>query len=137
MYRSYSDMCSKCKTFEERLRYLQLKARVGQDTFGHLRYLNQRFYQTKEWKSRKQEIIIRDHGCDLGVEGYDIFDRIYIHHINPIDSEDLIEFNPYKLLHPENLICCRDSTHQAIHYGNDLSIMIIPIERKPGDTKLW
>lgn len=130
-------MCKQCKTFDDRLKYLQLKARVGQDTFSHLRYLNQRFYQTQEWKSKKQEIIIRDCGCDLGVEGHDIFDRIYIHHINPITPEDLIEFNSEKLLNSENLICCRDSTHRAIHYGDDLVRTSVLAERKPGDTKLW
>lgn len=136
MIRSYSELVS-LQTFDERLKYLQMHAKVGEDTFGHLRYLNQKFYRTPEWKRRKREIIIRDNGCDLGLDGYDIYGRIYIHHINPIIVDDLTNYNLDKLLSPENLICCRFETHQSIHYGIEVLEPTGFIERKPGDTTLW
>lgn len=129
-------MC-RLKTFEERFEYLKCSGSVGQDTFGHARYLNQKFYHSKEWLDRKRDIIVRDYGCDLGLEGYEIVGSILVHHINPIIEEDLINRNLEKLLHPENLVCVKLSTHQAIHYSDISLLPILPIERKPGDTKLW
>lgn len=129
-------MC-RLKTFEERFEYLKCQGSVGQDTFGHARYLNQKFYHSKEWLDRKRDIIIRDYGCDLGLKGYEIVGSILIHHINPIIDEDLINRNLEKLLHPENLVCVKPNTHQAIHYSDISLLPILPIERKPGDTKLW
>lgn len=136
MIRSYSELVS-LSTFEERLKYLQMHAKVGEDTFGHRRYLNQNFYRTPEWKRKKREIIIRDNGCDLGLDGYDIYGRIYIHHIDPIIVDDLTNYNLDKLLNSENLICCKFETHQSIHYGIEVLGPTGFIERKPGDTTLW
>lgn len=136
MIRSYSELC-KLKTFEERLEYLQMHARVGEGTFGSLRYLNQNFYRSPEWRRRKREIIIRDNGCDLGLEGYDIYGRIYIHHINPISSNNLKNYDPDILLSSENLICCKFETHQSIHYGNEILTPSVFVERRPGDTTPW
>lgn len=134
--RSYSELY-KLKTFEERFNYLKLNGSVGEDIFGHARYLNQKFYHSKEWLDIRRDIIIRDNGCDLGVEGHDIYDKIIIHHMEPGTVEDLINFNPKKLLNPDNLICVSQKTHQAIHYG-DISLLSMNLtERKPGDTKLW
>lgn len=136
MIRSYSEM-SKYKTIEDRFRYLRLFNDVGKDTFGHSRFLNQDFYRSKEWKSVRNEVIVRDNGCDLGVEGYDIYDRIYIHHMNPISVEDFTDYNIDRLLNPETLVCVSFNTHQAIHYGDESLLPKQLIERKPGDTKLW
>lgn len=137
LIRTYSEM-SKLKTFEDRFEYLKLDGgTVGKDIFGHARYLNQKFYHSKEWQDRKQEIIVRDLGCDLGVEGYEILGRIIIHHMNPIQKEDLVNYNPEKVLNPENLICVSLLTHEAIHYSDMSIIPMFPIERKSGDTKLW
>lgn len=137
LIKTYSEM-KHFSSFEDRFEYLKLSGgKVGEDVFGHARYLNQKFYHSKEWKDRKREIIVRDNGCDLGVEGYEILGKIIIHHINPLSIEDLVDYNPEKVLHPENLICVSPLTHEAIHYS-DISILPkLPKERKPGDTKLW
>lgn len=134
--RSYSELC-KLKTFEERFNYLKLNGSVGKDIFGHARYLNQKFYHSKEWLDMRRDIIIRDNGCDLGIEGYDLYDKIIIHHIEPGTVEDLKNYNPKKLLNPDNLICVSEATHNAIHYGDISLLPIKVVERKPGDTKLW
>lgn len=136
MIKTYSEMI-KYKTLEDRYKYLRLFGDVGKDTFGHSRYLNQDFYRSKEWKRIRNEIIIRDNGCDLGVDGYDIYDRIYIHHMNPVSIDDLVDYNIEKLLNPETLVCVSFNTHQAIHYGDEKLLPQELIERKPGDTKLW
>lgn len=136
MIKTYSEMI-KYSSFEDRYKYLRLFGNVGQDTFGHSRYLNQDFYRSKEWKRVRDKVIIRDNGCDLGIEGYDIYDRIYIHHMNPVSIDDLVDYNIERLLDPENLVCVSFNTHQAIHYGDESLLPQIPIERKPGDTKLW
>lgn len=134
--KSYSELV-KLKTFEERFEYLRLNGRVGEDTFGFDRYLNQHFYtQDKEWRKLKRDIIIRDRGCDLGIEGREIHTRIIIHHINPITKEDLVN-RTSKLLNPENLICVSDNTHNAIHYGDGSKLAKDPIERRPNDTCPW
>lgn len=135
MTRTYSEL-AKLETFEERFAYLSIKARVGESTFGFERHLNQKFYTSREWRLARDEVIARDLGCDLGVAGFDIFDRILIHHMNPMVPTDLIHGNP-DILNPEFLISVTHNTHNAIHYG-DASLLRLPIvERRPGDTRLW
>ena len=123
-------------TFEDRFDYLILYGTVGHVTFGADRYLNQRFYNSREWRRVRNQVIIRDGGCDLGVPGFDIFDRIYVHHMNPITVDD-IENNYDLLINPEFLICTSFDTHQAITYGNRNNLFRKPLERRRGDTKLW
>ncbi len=133
--RSYSELIT-LPTFEERFEYLKLNGKVGRDTFGFDRYLNQIFYRSKEWKSIRDFVIIRDNGCDLGVEGYDICGRIIIHHMNPININDIENKSEY-LLNPEYLICTIHNTHNAIHYGNESLLVKTPIERSKHDTCPW
>ena len=127
---------SRLKTFEERFEYLKLVGVVGESTFGYDRFLNQMLYISKEWRRVRNNIIIRDNGCDLGVEGYEIPDMIIVHHMNPISIEDLKEFSE-DVLNPEYLICVSHNTHNAIHYGDKSLLPIETIERKPGDTCPW
>lgn len=133
--RTYSEL-SKLKTFEERFRYLALRGEVGNATFGFDRYINQMFYASAEWKRTRQEVILRDNGCDLGVEGYEIHDRLYVHHMNPMEPEDVFEGN-LSILDPECLITTTHTTHNAIHYGDERQLPKKFVERKRGDTKLW
>lgn len=133
--RTYSELI-KIPTFEERYRYLRLYGVVGKDTFGFDRYLNQLFYTSDLWRSIRDQVIIRDNGCDLGLEGYDIFDRIIVHHMNPITVEDLEKESDY-LLNPEFLISTSFNTHNAIHYGDERLLMTAPIERSINDTCPW
>ncbi|MBQ1411956.1 MAG: hypothetical protein IIY93_02065, partial [Clostridia bacterium] len=123
-------------TFEERFRYLRLDGCVGRETFGFDRYLNQTFYRSSEWKKLRDRIIIRDNGCDLGVEGFDISGRIIIHHMNPISAKDISDRTEL-LLNPEYLICTCHATHNAIHYGDENLLITAPVERKTNDTCLW
>lgn len=123
-------------TFEERFEYLKLKGIVGARIFGHDRYLNQILYKDKRWKSIRDVIIIRDNGCDLGCEDYPIHKGIIVHHINTLSLEDIEEESP-RLFDPENLICVSMNTHNAIHYGESGLLPKKPIERYPGDTRLW
>lgn len=122
-------------TIEERIRYLQRKQRVGDRTFGGDRYFNQAFYQSKEWKLIRNDVIIRDGGWDLAVEGYPVGDRGYIHHIDPITMDQLRHGDP-ALFDLDNLILCSHETHNAIHYGSTV-IKRDLTKRRPGDTKLW
>lgn len=133
--RTYSEL-SKLKTFEDRFQYLRLDGIVGEETFGFDRYLNQILYQSDEWKRRRRDIIIRDNGCDLGCEGFEVHGRILIHHINPITVDDIVNRNP-KVFDPENLILTSHNTHQAIHYGNEDLLILAPIERSKNDTCPW
>lgn len=133
--RTYSELIT-IPTFEDRFKYLQLKGSVGKDTFGYDRYLNQLFYQTIEWKRLRRDLIIRDCGCDLGIEGYEIHGRIIIHHMNPITKEDLLDRTDY-LMNPEYLICTTHSTHNAIHYGDESLLVTAPIVRSKNDTCPW
>lgn len=135
MKRSYTEL-SKLKTFEERFEYLKLNGQVGASTFGYDRYLNQSFYKSKQWKKVRDQVIIRDNGCDLGIDGYQINDKIIIHHMNPISLEDL-ESGSNEIYNPEYLISVSDLTHNAIHYSDENILEKTIIERKPGDTKLW
>lgn len=135
MVRTYSELI-KIPTFLERFKYLKLNGSVGVDTFGFDRYLNQTFYRSYEWKRLRNDIIIRDMGCDLGLEGYDIFDKILVHHMNPIGPDDIIHRSDY-LLDPEFLICTSKLTHDAIHYGDEQILYQDPVIRTPGDTCPW
>ncbi len=134
--RTYSELI-RIPTFEERYNYLKLESEIGIETFGFERYLNQRFYRSKEWKSLRDEIIVRDHGCDLGIVGYEIYDKIYIHHMNPITADDIRNNTEY-LMNPEFLISTTHDTHNAIHYGNsDLLNASVLVERTKNDTCPW
>lgn len=124
------------KTFEERYEYLRLSGQIGLDTFGYDRYLNQDFYQSEEWKRLRREIIVRDSGRDLGIEGRELESGIQIHHMNPIDRDDILDRSEF-LLNPEFLICVSAITHKAIHYGNRDGLIRDPVERRPGDTAPW
>lgn len=135
MIRTYTELM-KLQTFEERYRYLKLTARVGEETFGFDRYLNQQFYRSKEWKSIRNEIIIRDNACDLGIIGREMDSRIIIHHMNPITKDDLIHQTDF-LLNPDYLICTSKSTHSAIHYGDDSLLFDGLTERSKNDTCPW
>ena len=133
--RTYSDLIL-LPTFLERYRYLRLGGNVGLETFGHNRYLNQILYTSDRWRSFRDKIIIRDNGCDLGMEGFEIYDRILVHHINPITVEDVVNENP-KVFDPDNVICTSHNTHQAIHYGDENLLIIEPAERFRNDTCPW
>ena len=133
--RTYSELC-RLQTFEERFDYLVLGGVVGHFTFGFDRYLNQNFYRSKDWRVARDKAIIRDNACDLGIIGRDIFDRIYVHHMNPITIEDF-ENNYDALIDPEFLICTSFNTHQAITFGNTNNLIKLPRERRRGDTQLW
>lgn len=134
--KTYSELIT-FPTFEERYRYLKLDGVVGEDTFGFDRYLNQEFYQRdREWNRIRDFVIIRDQGCDLGVEGREIRGKILVHHMNPITKDDILKRSEF-LLNPEYLICTLKSTHDAIHYGDENLLMKGPVERKPNDTCPW
>ena len=133
--RTYSEL-SKLQTFKDRYRYLQLNGIVGEETFGFDRLLNQQFYRSREWKAIRDMVIVRDNGCDLGVEGYEIHGKIYIHHMNPISKLDVRTQSDF-LLNPEYLVCTTHATHNAIHYGDEKLLMSTPVERVPNDTCPW
>ena len=136
--RCYSDLIQ-YSTFEDRLHYLELHGVVGEDTFGFDRYINQKFYKSPEWRRVRDFVIVRDNGCDLGVKGYDIGDRIIVHHMNPLTLDDISNSSDF-LLNPEYLICVSKDTHDIRHDGfssDRYSKSKEPVDRKPGDTKLW
>ena len=133
--RSYCEMI-KFGSFEDRYEYLKLNGRVGDTTFGGHRYVNQEFYHSDPWLSVRDKAIIRDNGCDLGIEGRDIEGSIIVHHIVPITLDDIIEMRPH-VLDLNNLVCVTKRTHDAIHYGDKSLLLQLPPERFPGDTKLW
>ena len=133
--RTYSELIA-LPTFEERFKYLQLNGQVGESTFGFDRYMNQVFYRSQKWKSIRDFVIIRDCGCDLGIEGYDIHGKIIIHHMNPLSMRD-IETESDFLLNPDYLICTTHNTHNAIHYGDENLLVTAPIERTKNDTCPW
>lgn len=134
-HRSYSELI-RLSSFDDRYNYLQLRGSVGRSTFGFERYLNQKFYRSTQWRQVRDLVITRDLGLDLGITGYEIFDRIIIHHMNPMSAEDLLGGND-SVLDPEYLITTTHTTHNAIHYG-DASLIARPFqERRPGDTRLW
>lgn len=133
--KTYSELIT-LPTFEERYEYLRIGGRVGEETFGFDRYLNQIFYKSKEWLSIRDQVIARDNGCDLGIPGREIHRRILIHHMNPITVEDILNRSDF-LLNPEYLICTVKNTHDAIHYGDENLLNKDPIERTKNDTCPW
>ena len=133
--KTYSELIT-LPTFEERFNYLKLGGTVGKSTFGFDRYLNQNLYKSQEWKSVRNKVIIRDNGCDLACEGYEIYGKVLIHHINPITAEDIINRNPI-VFDLENLITTVHNTHNAIHYGDENLLIKGPIKRTKNDTIPW
>ena len=135
MIRTYTEL-KQIPTFIERYRYLKIGGKVGEETFGSDRYLNQVFYRSKEWMDIRNYVIVRDLGCDLGIEDYEIIGKIFIHHMNPLTVEDVLNRTEI-LLDPEYLICCTKNTHDAIHYGNEDLLWTDPVIRTPNDTCPW
>ena len=133
--RCYSEL-RRFYTFDERFNYLRLNGEVGRSTFGFDRYINQKFYSSYEWKTARQETIMRDNGCDLGISGYEINSDILIHHINPMSIDDIVHGEEW-IFNPEYLITTTKNTHNAIHFGVDKLLPKIVIDRIPNDTKLW
>ncbi len=133
--KTYSELI-RLPTFQERYKYLKLDGIVGKETFGFDRYLNQIFYRSQLWKQVRDQVIIRDNGCDLAVQGHDIYDRILIHHMNPITADD-IKNKSTLLLNPEYLITVTHQTHNAIHYGDEGMLLTLPKERSKNDTCPW
>lgn len=133
--RTYSQL-RRIELFEERFEYLSLSGEVGAATFGFDRWINQQFYRSKEWKQVRNLVVVRDNGCDLGVPGFAIQNGWLVHHMNPITPEDL-ERGEAWVLDPEYLITTTHRTHNAIHYGDESLLPRAPVERRPGDTKLW
>ena len=133
--RSYSELMS-IRDYLERFEYLKLDGRVGEITFGYERYLNQTLYRSEEWKRFRRDIILRDNGCDLACEGFEIYGKIMVHHINPITIDDVARRSK-KVFDPENVICCSMNTHNAIHYGDSGLLLAGPITRTPYDTCPW
>jgi len=133
--RNYREL-RRLETFEDRFDYLSLKGVVGETTFGFDRYLNQQFYRSREWRLLRDEIILRDEGCDLGIMGYEIHSKILIHHMNPVMKENILHRDP-DLLNPDYLITTTIQTHNAIHYGDKNLLPKVFVERRRGDTKLW
>lgn len=133
--KTYSELI-KIPTFLERFRYLKLKGKVGEQTFGQERHLNQTLYSSTEWKRFRRDIVLRDFGCDLACEGFEVFGKIVIHHINPITVEDIVNRSP-SIFDPENVISTSFNTHNAIHFGDESLLCVGPIERKPNDTCPW
>ena len=133
--KSYSEL-TQLPTFKERLDYLKLDGIVGEETFGIARWLNQKFYHSYEWRKFRNEIIARDNGMDLGVEGHDIPGQVIIHHLNPITYDDILERRPC-VLDPENAISVSTNTHRAIHYSDDELLTLGPAVRQPNDMCPW
>lgn len=135
MHRTYSELIRQ-SAFEDRYNYLALRGEVGASTFGFDRYINQQFYTSRQWRQLRHHVIARDNGCDLGVDGYEIFNKVIIHHMNPMTAEDLLHGND-DILDPEFLITTSHQTHNAIHYGDATLLPRVYKERRPGDTRLW
>jgi hypothetical protein len=133
--RSYSELRD-LTTLEERYHYLALRGQVGEATFGYDRWMNQQFYRSREWRLLREEVILRDNGCDLGLPGFEINHGLYVHHMNPMSAADLSASDP-DILNPEFLITVTHRTHNAIHYGDESLLPQVPVERRPGDTTLW
>jgi hypothetical protein len=132
---TYSEL-RRYDTLEDRFRYLQLRGRAGEATFGFDRWINQRFYKSAEWKRTRNLVITRDNGCDLGIPGFEIYSRILIHHMNPLLLDDIREGSP-DIMNPEFLITTTHNTHNAIHYGDERLLPRPLAARTPGDTKPW
>lgn len=134
-YRCYSDL-KKLVTHEERYEYLKLSGSVGKNVWGSHRHINQILYRSNRWLAVRDKVIIRDHGCDLGISDHEIFDTIVVHHMNPLTLEQ-IEYGDDCVFDPEGLICTRLSTHNAIHYGSENLLSHLPVTRSRDDTTLW
>jgi hypothetical protein len=124
------------ETFEERFDYLSLRGEVGRATFGFDRWINQNFYRSQQWRHARDLVIVRDNGCDLGILGHEIHIQLMVHHMNPVTPEDLVGGEEW-VLDPQFLITTTHRTHNAIHYGDASLIATSPVERRPGDTRLW
>lgn len=135
MIRRYSEL-RRLETFEARFRYLRLQGSVGRESFGFDRHVNQAFYRSREWKQIRDHVIARDNGCDLGVPGYEIHTDLLVHHMNPMQVEDIVHGHP-SILDPQFLITTTHQTHNAIHYGDENHIPRQLVERQAGDTQLW
>lgn len=135
MTRTYSELVA-LPTFEERYNYLRLQGVVGERTFGWERYANQKFYTSYEWKRARRDVISRDLGCDLAIEGYELHDGIIVHHMNPMEAANLSQGDP-DILNIEYLVSCSLKTHNAIHYGDEEQLPRLFAERRPGDTLPW
>jgi hypothetical protein len=133
--RTFSEL-SRRTTFAERYRYLALHGQVGDSTFGFDRWINQQFYRSREWRYIRNHVIARDNGCDLGVEGYEIYERVIIHHLNPLSAEEIVHGDE-AIVDPEFLITTTLNTHNAIHYGDERLLPRPLAARRPGDTALW
>ena len=133
--RRYSEMI-RFETFEERFEYLKLGGEVGASTFGFDRHINQAFYRSRQWKTVRRDVIVRDNGCDLGVRGHEINGAVMVHHLNPMEVEDIVHGDAW-ILDPEFLVCVTHDTHNAIHYGDARLLPKEFVPRRPGDTKLW
>ncbi len=133
--RTYTEL-SRLKTIESRFLYLKLRGQPGDATFGFDRWINQAFYRSREWQRARREVIARDYGCDLGIPGYEIHQGLYIHHMNPMTVEEIVQGDD-SILDPEFLITVTHTTHNAIHYGIENQLPRVYQERRPGDTKLW
>lgn len=133
--KTYSELIE-LPSFLDRYNYLKIGGQVGVETFGYDRYLNQVLYRSNEWKDFRRDMIIRDHGCDLAHEEYEIYGKILLHHIDPITVEDVLQRHP-KIFDPENVISTSLNTHNAIHYGDEELLVLGPIERRPNDTCPW
>jgi len=134
--KTYSELI-RLPTFEDRFSYLVMHGTIGKDTFGSDRFLNQKFYKSAEWRRVRDKVIVRDNGCDLGIEGRDILGPVIIHHMNPFCIDDLTGDNASDLLNPEYLICVSHGTHNAIHYGDANFLPEVYVERRPNDTCPW
>jgi hypothetical protein len=134
--KTYSELVT-LPTFEERYEYLKLGGKVGEETFGYDRWLNQMFYNSREWKDFRRDIIVRDMGCDLGISDREIQGLIIVHHINPIPKYAIEKRMLDVLMNPENAICVSHNTHNAIHYGDVGLLITEPIDRKQNDTCPW
>lgn len=133
--KTYSELI-RFHSFKDRFRYLKLDGIVGKETFGFRRWINQELYRSLEWRSFRNSIIIRDNGCDLGIQGFEIYGSVLIHHLNPITHEDIVCRNSC-IFDPENVICTKLNTHNAIHYGDENLLLDMPKERTQNDTCLW
>ena len=135
MIRTYKEL-RRLNTMEERYEYLALRGGVGEATFGSDRWVNQKFYASRQWKQIRDHVILRDEGCDLGIPGYEIHERLAIHHMNPMTVREISDGDD-TILNPDFLVSVSHRTHNAIHYGDARLLPRPPIERSPGDTRLW
>jgi len=135
VHRSYREL-RQLRTFEERFDYLVLNGTVAHETFGPNRHVNQDFYRSREWRSVRDHVILRDNGCDLGIPGYEIHTGLYVHHMEPMTTDDIVHGADW-IIDPEFLITTTLETHNAIHYGNTSLLPRVTVERRSGDTKLW